>query len=363
MRFLPFLLVCGCISSAIDPEGPGRDATTKAEQDFGKPPPPADAAPAFDVLPPSEDAAVDAEAPDTPEADSGANSNLPFVQGPEPASFDCRAETIPERRSPVAFDCMHDPTCRDHMVAGHRGVGGSIGTIAPENSLAAIRAAIVMGVDVVELDVRHSADEGLVLMHDESVDRTTDGAGEVDALSLARLQQLALKPPPHPRVEGEFGCERVPTLAQAFELSRGRVLIDLDMKTRRFDLVVEAIQAAGVIDEVYLNTGSVDETLQALELEPALRVMIRVDDGAEYAAAMERFDRAPEVVEVPASQVGALAPEIRAAGQTVFTNAFIEDAIAAVRGPETYDALFEAGADVVMTEFPPLVLESLERQP
>ena len=74
-------------------------------------------------------------------------------------------------------------------MAGHR-----IATpFAPENSLSALRAAILLGVDVVETDVRLTADGVVVLIHDGSVERTLEGSGDVDQLTLAELQSLPMK--------------------------------------------------------------------------------------------------------------------------------------------------------------------------
>src|SRR5207244_9942203 len=77
--------------------------------------------------------------------------------------------------STTQYPCVwRDPDAR-RVVVAHRGVH----TSAPENSLASVREAIALGVDMVELDVRTTRDGRLVLLHDETVDRTTDGSGRV----------------------------------------------------------------------------------------------------------------------------------------------------------------------------------------
>jgi glycerophosphoryl diester phosphodiesterase len=90
------------------------------------------------------------------------------------------------------------------LVIGHRGAKA----LAPENSLQGIRAAAQSGADFVEMDVRLSADGALVLMHDETVDRTTSGEGLVEELSLQDLKGLAL------------GDEKIPTLKEAVSLAQ-----------------------------------------------------------------------------------------------------------------------------------------------
>jgi glycerophosphoryl diester phosphodiesterase len=69
---------------------------------------------------------------------------------------------------------------------GHRGAAGH----APENTLLSIEAALAIGVDVVEIDVHRSLDGHLIVMHDERVDRTTNGSGYIRDLTLAELRDL-----------------------------------------------------------------------------------------------------------------------------------------------------------------------------
>lgn len=71
-------------------------------------------------------------------------------------------------------------------VIAHRGGRG----LWPENTLYAFRKAVALGADVLEMDIRQSADGDLVVLHDETVDRTTDGSGLVAALPLSRLREL-----------------------------------------------------------------------------------------------------------------------------------------------------------------------------
>jgi glycerophosphoryl diester phosphodiesterase len=99
---------------------------------------------------------------------------------------------------------------------GHRGAAGR----APENTLAAIRAGISQGVDFVELDVQRARDGRLVIIHDSSVDRTTNGSGGVSDLTWAELQQL----------DAGHG-ERVPSVEAALAEASGRTGVMLEIKT------------------------------------------------------------------------------------------------------------------------------------
>jgi len=75
---------------------------------------------------------------------------------------------------------------RDVVIIGHRGNGG----LAPEDTLPSFLSCFALGGDVVEVDIRRTADNRVVVMHDGTVDRTTDGTGSVSAMTLAQLQQF-----------------------------------------------------------------------------------------------------------------------------------------------------------------------------
>jgi glycerophosphoryl diester phosphodiesterase len=114
---------------------------------------------------------------------------------------------------------------RELVKCGHRGTGLSLqGTTAPENTVAAFEAAAAEGADMVELDVQHSADGVLVVIHDDTVDRTTDGTGCVGLLSLAELQALDAGV----GTAAEGSGVSIPTLDQAL----GSVAIDVNVEIK-----------------------------------------------------------------------------------------------------------------------------------
>lgn len=102
----------------------------------------------------------------------------------------------------------------DFLLIGHRGAAG----LEPENTLAAFRAAVRLGVDGVELDVRCVGDE-LVVFHDDQLDRTTDGHGALANADLAALRRL----------DAGHG-ERVPTLEEVLAVVPERVLVNVELK-------------------------------------------------------------------------------------------------------------------------------------
>jgi glycerophosphoryl diester phosphodiesterase len=99
----------------------------------------------------------------------------------------------------------------------------------PENTLAAFRRAIADGSDIVETDLHLTADGVFVCIHDATVDRTTDGSGEVAGMTLAELKSLSAS-----CGRPDYQDERIPTLAELAELIPDDMALGLELKTDRF---------------------------------------------------------------------------------------------------------------------------------
>ncbi|MDI6767186.1 MAG: glycerophosphodiester phosphodiesterase family protein [Bacteroidota bacterium] len=108
------------------------------------------------------------------------------------------------------------------IIVAHRGSSA----LAPENTLASFRQAIADGADAIELDVRLSKDNEVVVFHDRRVDRTTNGSGLVKDLTLFELKKLNAGGWFHRRFSGET----IPTLDEVFEVIGGRVGINIEIK-------------------------------------------------------------------------------------------------------------------------------------
>jgi glycerophosphoryl diester phosphodiesterase len=121
-------------------------------------------------------------------------------------------------------------------VIAHRGASGE----APENTLAAFRRALDLGVDAVELDAHLSADGEPVVIHDPNLERTTTGTGLVRDLTAAAISRLDAG-----RWFGDqFAGERIPTLAEALDLLRPvRVIIEIKNNPISYPGVAERVSA------------------------------------------------------------------------------------------------------------------------
>lgn len=168
----------------------------------------------------------------------------------------------------------------------------------PENSLDAINSIIQMGGDVVEIDVQHTKDGQLILMHDERLDRTTNGKGLIAETTFADIQKLFLKD--H---NGNVTQHKVPTLKEVLLMSKGRIMLNLDKADRFFEQVVALLQETGTTDIAILKgLQSIEEINNRLgvHLDSIIFMpMVRMDnDDAEQRITSFVNEMAPVVFEV-----------------------------------------------------------------
>ena len=121
-------------------------------------------------------------------------------------------------------------------VVAHRGASGQ----APENTLSAIRLAIAMNVDFVEIDVQMTKDGHVIAIHDSSVDRTTDSSGPIEDFDLNAVQSLDAGS----WFDEKFKNEHVPTLDQILKLDfkNSKLIIEVKNPKNKFEGIEEKIQ-------------------------------------------------------------------------------------------------------------------------
>lgn len=111
------------------------------------------------------------------------------------------------------------------FVVAHRGAQ----TLQPENTLAAFLLALVQGADALETDLRFTADDQLILFHDATLERMTEGAGAVRDHTLAELREMRLRKP-----DGSLLAEPIPTLAELIAATGGQTPLLLELKDPLF---------------------------------------------------------------------------------------------------------------------------------
>lgn len=113
------------------------------------------------------------------------------------------------------------------IIAAHRGVPD----LVPENTLPSFAAAWEQGAEMIEIDIQRTSDHHLVVIHDPTVDRTTEGRGMVKDLTLAQLERLNASAG---FKDHSYPPTRIPTLVEVMEWARGKVWLNLEIKNAPF---------------------------------------------------------------------------------------------------------------------------------
>ncbi len=168
---------------------------------------------------------------------------------------------------------------------------------APENSVAAIKGAADMGADMVEIDIQRTKDGGFVLMHDGSIDRTTEGKGNVADYTVEELKRFRLR-----RADGSLSDETIPTLEEALTACKGSVLVNIDKGGDYLSEIAPIIRKTGTEDHVILKgRGTAEQVERRLSGYGDILYMPVVDLDGEgaipYVASFLSAFR-PQVVEV-----------------------------------------------------------------
>lgn len=154
---------------------------------------------------------------------------------------------------------------------GHRGFSGRY----PENTMLAFEKAAQAGADGAELDVQFSKDGSLVVIHDEAVDRTTDGKGLVRELTLKELKKLDASA----SFKGVYGINRIPTLREYFDFAKSTpgFITNIELKTGIYEYpgieeaVLEMIEEYGLRDRIIISSFNYFSVLRMKKLCPEIK--------------------------------------------------------------------------------------------
>src|SRR2546422_4730808 len=226
-------------------------------------------------------------------------------------------------------------------VVAHRGASGH----APENTLAAFRRAVELGARFIETDLQLSRDSRLVAMHDVTLDRTTNGRGPVNRLTLAELRELDAGSWFGP----QFAGERIPTLEEILQFARETdVVFYLEIKASGAwgmeHTVVGALrEAQEVVRPVVLSFDAT--TLAAVRrIEPTLMT------GFLFQWPLE--DAVERAIRVGARQLAPHGDQVTPELITAARHNNLQVVTWTINAPAQMRALISAGVDGIMTDYP-----------
>lgn len=246
------------------------------------------------------------------------------------------------------------------LVIAHRGNSA----VAPQNTLAAFEAAWRAGAHSIEIDIQPTADGHVVVIHDDTVDGTTDGQGTVTEMTLDALRALDAGSWFAPAYAGQ----RVPTFAEVLDLLVRRPGTDLllelkgEWTTEQVRPVTEAIRAAGLADRVIGQSFWPGSVRALAEADPGLRRGLLVFQAPDAESVEEVLRVAAELGVMTVNPYGELlrahpdlVERLHAAGLQVMVWTLNE--------PEHWSAAAALGVDAVITDRPDRLAGWLAAQP
>jgi glycerophosphoryl diester phosphodiesterase len=237
------------------------------------------------------------------------------------------------------------------LVVAHRGASG----VAPENTLAAFRRAVEIGAPAVECDVHLTADGVPIVIHDARVDRTTNGTGDVAALTLAELRRLDAGSWFDPRCAGE----RLPTLEEALAAAAGRARVFVELKVGGGAALVDralADLARSGADVAVISFGA-DEVRLVAERRADLPLGFLVSQRVVQEQGVARALRT--VAELGAGFISPHESAVDAAFVRAAHDAGLPVSVWTVDDPQRMRALSNIGVDAITTNRPDVALAEL----
>jgi len=254
---------------------------------------------------------------------------------------------MPEEKHSLNYSNLNRPT-----IFAHRGSSA----YAPESTLAAFKLAIQQHADAIELDAKLSADGQVVVMHDETVDRTTDGSGWVNSLSLAELKRLDAGS----KFSLTYQSEKIPTLAEVFEVIGNQIFINVELKNISSpiddlpDRVVSLVKQYRLENSVILSSYNPIALIRARFLLPKVPLGLITFRGLAKATLRSRMVRFGPLLALHPASMDVTPELIHAAHQAKCrVHAY------AVKQPDEMQRLFELGVDGIFTVDPPLAQKVL----
>ncbi len=237
------------------------------------------------------------------------------------------------------------------LVIAHRGASGH----APENTMAAFRKAVAMGATFIETDLQLSRDAHFVAVHDNTVNRTTNGSGTVHDLTLAELRQLDAGS----WFGSEFAGERIPTLEEILQFSKKNdVVFYLEMKPSGSwggeHAVIAALRESGEIPRAVVISFDASLVLNVHKIEPTVMTGLLYD--GQLANPVER------AVEIGARQLAVRGDLVTPALLEQARKKDLQVVCWTINQPAHMRLLIEAGIHGIMSDYPDRLVAALKKE-
>jgi len=239
---------------------------------------------------------------------------------------------------------------RRPLVTSHAACKGH----APENTLAGIEAALRLGADAIEIDVHCTSDGVPVLLHDDTVDRTTDGTGSVHEMTLDTVRALDAGAR---QFAPQFQGQRIPTLAEVLDLTTGKALLQIEIKQPGIEeQVAAAVRDAGAIESCEVHSFAAKCVRAMRDVEPRMAAAL-LTDGRRVVDWQEFFSFALSLDAQGVSVYHSLATPERVRQGQLRSLTFM---VWTVDDEGDMRTMIDAGVDSICSNFPDLVRKAID---
>lgn len=277
--------------------------------------------------------------------------------------------TVKTRSSEQILKNFKKPASDNILIVSHRADWRN----APENSLQAIDNCIKMGVDMVEIDLNKTKDSILIVMHDRTLNRTTNGKGTVSEYTLKEIKDLFLK--------NGAGCKtrhKVPTFEEVMLLCKGKVMVNIDKGYDYFKDVYKVLEKTGTVNQCIIKSTHPyakvkSENGEVLEKMIFMPVVSLHKDGAEEIIDEYIRNLKPQAFELvfnnDSPKIINLINKVKASGAKIFINTLWpslcgghdDDRAVELNQPdESWGWVVGHGAKMIQTDRPALLLDYLK---
>ena len=267
---------------------------------------------------------------------------------------------------------INDPKSDYIVVASHRGDWRNY----PENSIPAIESVIRMGVDIMELDVKMTKDSVLILMHDKTIDRMTNGKGRVCDITYDSLMTFNMRRA-HNIVTDTL---KVPTLREALLCCKDRILVNVDHAYPYYEQIVKLTEELGVAGQVLMKSkSSIDKVNEDTQKYGSRMLYMPVVDvnkpkGKKLFAEYLEKGVVPMAFELcwqyPGEEINECVKQVHQMGSKIWVNTIWaslcgglgndDDAALAAKNPaDVYGQYIDMGVSMIQTDRPEMLLNYL----
>lgn len=152
---------------------------------------------------------------------------------------------VSQTKTEKTMEAIKNASLSEVLVASHRGDWRN----HAENSIEGIESCIQMGVDIVEIDIAKTKDGHLILMHDKTIDRATNGKGSPKDYTLEEIRQFNLK-----NGLGRASEYKIPTLKEAMLVAKDKIIVNLDKADEYFDDVYQILEETGTTGQTIIKS-------------------------------------------------------------------------------------------------------------